>query len=408
MARGLNFPMFKTYKYKPESVSHLLEEIKDLAALALDLGYSSLIYNDDDLKEEVLRIENQIDYLIFSVRVHIMLATRNPSDAEYTLPLLDVTHAIDHISNAAADIATKIEPKGRLKHLFRYLLQKVDERVACIRVGSLKNRATTFFIKDLKDIDVIAVERNNKWVIDPPPEMELKNDDLLIIRGDQVSINEIIQSEENPLHEELHFLPEFEPTAVEKRILRTLIFMKNKSELSLDLAFSALLLESKELAEEVEALEQISDYSFVNLANAVLSLPNETDDDKETIFNILLLGQALEEISDAALTIVKPLLSGLEIPQILKKIIDKSDENLFVIRIDQDSNALGKTVQELESELGGIWIQAIRRGSGYIFDPPENLKIEADDVLICRSYRHKKRSVFNFFGEENLIEQNIV
>ncbi|MGA3111317.1 MAG: PhoU domain-containing protein [Candidatus Bathyarchaeia archaeon] len=54
-------PKFERIEYKPIPVRELLLEMKNLSELMIDLAYSSALYNDKDLAEDVLALESRVD-----------------------------------------------------------------------------------------------------------------------------------------------------------------------------------------------------------------------------------------------------------------------------------------------------------------------------------------------------------
>ena len=75
-------PKFERIEYKPIPVRELLLEMKNLSELMIDLAYSSALYNDKDLAEDVLALESRVDTLAYLLEMEIMVASRNPKEAE--------------------------------------------------------------------------------------------------------------------------------------------------------------------------------------------------------------------------------------------------------------------------------------------------------------------------------------
>jgi len=69
-------------EYEPVSVVELLAEMKDTAELLIDLSYSSVLLGSPEVAEEVLELEEQMDLLKLRARLSLLLAARNPEDAE--------------------------------------------------------------------------------------------------------------------------------------------------------------------------------------------------------------------------------------------------------------------------------------------------------------------------------------
>ena len=91
--------------YEPASVKELLAEMKDTAELLIDLSYSAVLLDSDEVAAEVLELEEKMDILQMRARMSILMAARSPDDAEHLAPVLGVVGAAEKISDAAGDIA---------------------------------------------------------------------------------------------------------------------------------------------------------------------------------------------------------------------------------------------------------------------------------------------------------------
>ncbi|MFT8046892.1 PhoU domain-containing protein, partial [Salmonella enterica subsp. enterica serovar Enteritidis] len=79
--------------YEPASVKELLAEMKDTAELLIDLSYSAVLHSSDDVAEEVLALEERMDVRQLRARMSLLLAARNPEDAETLAPVLGIMGA---------------------------------------------------------------------------------------------------------------------------------------------------------------------------------------------------------------------------------------------------------------------------------------------------------------------------
>ncbi len=405
--------MLAEYKYTPTPASDLLEEMKDLSLLAIDLAYSSLLYQDPDLKEEVIRVERKIDMLSYNLKVHIMLAVRDVNDAKVSLSLLEVARAVDQISNDAADIATRIKTTDRFRAVFRKLLRQADERVMCFRL-SHEQAKNYHVVDDFDGMDVIAIERADKWHLNPEKNTKVKENDILIVRGPQNAINHLLKTTKTIIENGERDVREIKPensslecqdlllSEEEENMLKALLLLKNKSELMIDLAFGALLTGNRQLAEEVERLEELSDRALEAIERNFILWANPSEEERKDMLSYLQMGQLMESIGDAALLMVTPVLTGIEGHPLLASIIRKSDEHVLLVEVDPSSLAVDKTVGEIEKFLTGIWIQAIRRDDTYFFDPSENMPIRANDNLIIKVYSEEINDVRQFFGRQHV------
>ena len=153
-------------EYVPTPVTELLRDMKDLSSLILDLAYSAVLFNDEDLYGEVQRIERLVDHKNHMLEFNIMLAVRNVSQAEDAHSLLHVAAAANRISDAAADIGSVVRRNLGFPRLISEIMQRTAERVARVRVKSDSPllRLTIFEIMYKLGTDIIAIERQNTWL----------------------------------------------------------------------------------------------------------------------------------------------------------------------------------------------------------------------------------------------------
>ena len=170
-----------------------------------------------------------------------------------------------------------------------------------------------------------------------------------------------------------------------KEIVDKLVFMKDTSELMIDLAYSSLFLNSRSLAEEVEALENHMDDLHTEFERLVLSsgfTPKESKD----FLGLIRLGVVTEKIADAAMEIADVVLRGLEPHPILKLVIEEAEETVTKVTVAKNSTLAGKTIREAQiQEETGMWVLVIRRGNWWL-RPRASTMIKAGDVLIAAGY----------------------
>ena len=174
-------------EYKPISIRELLVEMKDLSELMIDLAYSAALFNSRELAEDVLDLEKHVDTLAYLLNMNLMIAARDAEDAEGLLGVSTVSSSTDKISDAAADIATIVLRGIGIHPIIRKAFERVEEPLIRVRVkpNSILVGKT---LDDLElaskiGIDVIAIRRRNKWLINPGGEEKIESDDVAIARG---------------------------------------------------------------------------------------------------------------------------------------------------------------------------------------------------------------------------------
>jgi len=182
-------------EYRPISVREALTEMKDVSEIMIDLAYSAALFNSHELAEEVLELEKRVDYLDYIIEMNTMLAVRDAEDAQHLTAVTTVAAATNKISDAAADIATIVIKDIGIHPIVRKAFEQVEERLARAIVKSdsiLVNKK----IGDLElaakiGVDVIAIRRSRKWIIDPDDDERIVEGDVLIARGAPHGIDEL-------------------------------------------------------------------------------------------------------------------------------------------------------------------------------------------------------------------------
>ncbi|HIE14989.1 TPA: potassium channel protein, partial [Candidatus Bathyarchaeota archaeon] len=167
-------------EYRPISVRDLLIEMKNLSELMIDLAYSAALFNSRELAEEVLSLERYIDLLTYHLSMNMMVAARDVEDAEALLGVSKVSSSADKISDAAADIATIVLRGIEIHPIVREAFERVEEHLALVKV----TKGFPFAEKKLASlemgVDVIAIRKGRRWIINPDEEERIGVGDVLI------------------------------------------------------------------------------------------------------------------------------------------------------------------------------------------------------------------------------------
>ncbi|MEW6069563.1 MAG: PhoU domain-containing protein [Candidatus Thermoplasmatota archaeon] len=170
-----------------------------------------------------------------------------------------------------------------------------------------------------------------------------------------------------------------------------IIEMKDASELMVDLGYSALFHNSKELAEEVSKLENTIDKLYEKIQrHAIEEAIKDGNTDKALI--ILKLATATEAVADAAMEIVDVVIRGIEPHPVIEMSIAESDVIVAKAQVSDNSVLIGKTLGEAKlASHTGMWTITIKRGDKFIIGPDENTKIESNDILFVRGPVESKK-----------------
>lgn len=186
---------FEKVEYRAVSVRDLLVEMKDLSELMIDLAYSAALFHSRELAEEVLELEKHVDELTYFLDMNAMLAARDAEDAESLAGVSKVATAADKISDAAADIATIVLKEIGIHPIVREVFKKVEEQLtrAELKPNSILigQKLGELELAAKIGVDIIAVRRRRKWIINPDEKEAFKEGDTLIARGAPSGIEEL-------------------------------------------------------------------------------------------------------------------------------------------------------------------------------------------------------------------------
>ncbi|NJF25912.1 potassium channel family protein [Thermococcus sp. Bubb.Bath] len=168
-----------------------------------------------------------------------------------------------------------------------------------------------------------------------------------------------------------------------ERIRGCLVEMKDLSALMIDLAFSSVMYNSKEIAEEVYLLEERMDDLTLEVKKLTLRAAKK-EEDPESLLSIMDLADINERISDAAYGVSDIILHDIEPHPIIQEIMEDTDEELGRVTVRPGSVLHGKTLKQLKlpSKIG-TRILAIKRGTRYIYNPGKDDVVQEGDVLIA-------------------------
>ena len=168
-----------------------------------------------------------------------------------------------------------------------------------------------------------------------------------------------------------------------KNVKTSLEELKDTSALMLDLAYSSIFFNNKEIAEEVTLLykkiENLEEDLYMHLFSASRGIYNSK------LISLIDIVESTKSIANAARNLANLVIEGRELHPVIKEAIKESDELISRVIISENSQAINKTLRELGENLVVNMI-AIRRKKEkeykWIFDPKIDTKILAGDTII--------------------------
>ncbi len=399
----------KEIKYTPRNLKDLLTEMKDTSELMVDLAYSAMVYHDEDIAEEVLRLEAKMNTLDYHMKISAMLSTRRVEEAEEMSGVLQVARASENISNAAGDIAKVVLNEMGIPTELKMALREAEETIirATVSEDSELNGRT------LEDIEldtetgmwIIAIRRNDEWIYDPNHDTRIRSDDVLFARGHDEGVIYFMELVTNHKYVPRDIPHERFLIDLEKAV-DVIVEMKNLGELSVGLAYSALLFDNEDIAHEVKALEVESNAMQNELQHWVLETAKHIPDVNQ-LRGLLHLASSSESISDAAYTIADTVLRDIELHPIITIAVRQSDEVITKLMVNSCSPIVAKTFGQLKLETEtGVHIMAVKRGERWVYRPNKRTTVQSGDILIARGSRTGEDALFEmcacpFEGEDD-------
>ncbi|MDK2383865.1 MAG: TrkA C-terminal domain-containing protein, partial [Candidatus Korarchaeota archaeon] len=228
----------KEVEYEPVPVRELLIGMKDYASLMLDLAYFSVIYGDTRIAFEVLSLEDHLDRLWSLLVMQASLAVRDADDAESMVSVFRVANALDAISDAAADLAELVVRGIDIHESIRAGLLAGEEIIARLEVkpGSrLDGAEVEETLGERGAASILLLRRNSRITFMPPPETRLRAGDIIVVRGTEDVLEDVASAAGDELPR-----PAVREGG-EREIAGKIAFLKNLSEVMVDLAFHSVI-----------------------------------------------------------------------------------------------------------------------------------------------------------------------
>ncbi|MFB6127726.1 MAG: potassium channel family protein [Halolamina sp.] len=403
--------------YEPVSVKAVLAEMKDTAELLVDLSYSAVLHGSEPLAGEVLSLEERMDVLQVRARMSLLLAARNPEDAETLAPVLGVVSAAEKISDAAGDIAKVVLDETGLPEAMRSAIPEAREVLVRTELAA----DSAYASRTLADVDletktgvrVIAIRRasrtgKRRWLTNPGPDTELQGGDVLILRGPEAGLSDVHETATGEPYD-----PPTPPADADtdlSRAVDTLVLMKDVSELAVDLSYGAVLFDSTAVAKEVSELEAEVDALKARLEAWVLRAAGSVADPVQ-LRGLAHVAAATEVVSDAALEISEGVLRGLPAHPVVAAAVEESDEVIVRLTVAADAAVADRTLAA--ADIGGetgCRVVAVRRpgdddeNDEWLVSPDGDTRLHAGDVLLAKGTRAGAERLGDIVGDPREFE----
>jgi uncharacterized protein with PhoU and TrkA domain len=389
---------------RPSNLKDMLIEAKNTSELMVDLAYAAIFYNSEDLSEEVFRLEERLNDLVFDMRSLAIFAARSHADAEQMAGILQVVQDIEKIGNAAYDIAKIVVKRLGIPPELLHDIPEAEEIPSRVRIhaeSALDGRSLGEVGLPVETgMRPIAIRRDDEWDFEAEPEDMLRAGDVLFLQGPPEGVVEVrelagaapVAGAPEPA-QNANQLSELE------RAVDIVIEMKNLSEVAVGLAYSALLYYDAGLAREVVAIEDEADEMRYRLERWVL-LAAPRVEDPSRLRGLLHLAIAAETIADCAMEMVWMVEEGEEIHPVLSVAVSESDEVVFKLGVSAGSLADGKSLGDLQLETEtGMYVLAVNRGGRWTYRPRDTYTLRGGDSLLVTGAPEGLEPLAELFGQ---------
>jgi uncharacterized protein with PhoU and TrkA domain len=390
---------------RPSNLKDMLTEAKDTSELMVDLSYAAIFYNSEDLSEEVFRLEELLNDLVFDMRSLAIFAARSHADAEQMAGILQVVQDIEKIGNAAVDIARIVAKRLGIPPELLQDIPEAEEIPSRVRIhpeSALDGRS-------LGEVDLpvetgmrpIAIRREDEWDFDVEPEDILRAGDVLFLQGPPEGVAEVRDlAGARPLEDAPEPAQNGSQLSELERAVDILIEMKNLSEVAVGLAYSALLYYDAGLAREVVAIEDEMDEMRYRLERWVLLAACHVEDPSR-LRGLMHLAVAAETIADCAMEMVWMVEEGEEVHPVLSAAVGESDEVVVKLTVSVGSPADGKSLEDLQLETEtGMFALAVNRGGRWTYRPRDTYTLRGGDSLLATGAPEGLEPLAELFGQE--------
>lgn len=162
--------------------------------------------------------------------------------------------------------------------------------------------------------------------------------------------------------------------------------MKDTSELLINLAYTALLTNNKDIAEDIFELEEAFDKFHTEFELEVLQMKLSKGEEKRRL-GLIRLGVAAENLADAAAEMAEIVLRGVEVHPLMELALQEADERVSREVVTSNSILADKTLAQLRLGDHGTRIFAVKRDTRWTYDPSGRFKLQAGDIIYAGGYR---------------------
>lgn len=181
-----------------ENVKELIEEIKNLSELMLDLSYSAVLFRSREIAKEVILSYDRLEELEESLYMHLFAAARGRAKTRL-ISVIDLVESAKTVASAAKNMSEPVIEGKELHPIIQEALKESDETIARADVSRnsiLGNKVLgELKLRTHLGINIIAIRRQtphgHRWIFSPKKDTAILEKDILIGVGPSVACEKL-------------------------------------------------------------------------------------------------------------------------------------------------------------------------------------------------------------------------
>jgi uncharacterized protein with PhoU and TrkA domain len=165
----------------------VLVEMKNISEVAVGLGYSAVLFNDQGLAAEVTHLEGRLDEMKERLELWVLRAAADTIDPSPLRGLLHLAQAAEEIGDAAQAMVWLVENGEEIHPVLAYAVGESDEVIVRVPVApgsALDERTLAEANLELETgFYLLAIRRGGRYIYRPRGRVRIEAGDALIASG---------------------------------------------------------------------------------------------------------------------------------------------------------------------------------------------------------------------------------
>ncbi len=180
-----------------ESMERQFLELKDTSELMVDLAYSALLYDNEDIAKEVMILEEVVDKLNYKIQRTAFNLSLEDKKVDKALAIIRLANSIESIADAAMEIADVVLRDIEPHPIFKMSVMDSDVIITktSVEKSSYLSEKTLGKSRVMTDTGmwVFAVKRGDNWIYGPDENTLIFGGDILFARGPREGQDEFLR-----------------------------------------------------------------------------------------------------------------------------------------------------------------------------------------------------------------------